>query len=105
MKRLHLHVAVGNLPEAITFYSELFAARPCCAGHTYANWRLDEPPLNFGASMANRAVGPAHLGIEVDTPAELRIVDRVLRDTPRKPGGVPWEVSVRTQRARKERPS
>jgi hypothetical protein len=105
MKRLHLHVVVESLPGAITFYSELFATRPCCADYTYANWRVDEPPVNFAASIGSRRRGPAHMGIEVDTPAELRIIDRAFYGAPRKPGGLPWEVSVRTQRVRKERPS
>ena len=105
MKRLHLHIVVGSLPEAITFYSGLFATRPCCAGQTSANWRVDEPPLNLGASVAGRGIGPAHLGIEVDTPADLQIIDRALHGAPQKPDGVPWEVSVRKQPVRKERPS
>ena len=28
MKRLHVHIAVENLSEAIGFYSTLFAAKP-----------------------------------------------------------------------------
>ena len=28
MKRLHVHVAVENLPQSIGFYSALFAAQP-----------------------------------------------------------------------------
>jgi catechol 2,3-dioxygenase-like lactoylglutathione lyase family enzyme len=28
MKRMHVHVAVKDLPESIRFYSALFAAQP-----------------------------------------------------------------------------
>jgi hypothetical protein len=105
VKRLHLHVVVESLPEAITFYSELFATQPCCAGHAYANWRIDEPPVNFGASIGSRGRGPAHLGIEVDTPAGLRTIDRILHGAPRESAGVLWEISVAKQTVRRERPS
>jgi hypothetical protein len=97
MKRLHLHVAIASLPEAIAFYSGLFDATPCCSGTNYANWRIDQPPLNLAASVGNRPSGIAHLGLEVGSPAELAKVDRVLRSASPVFAAVPWEVSVRTQ--------
>jgi hypothetical protein len=102
MKRLHLHVVVESLPEAIRFYSGLFAQPPCCGGASYANWRVDEPPLNLAASVADRPTGLAHFGLEVEAPAELPAIDRVLRDPAYPSGSVPWEVSVRKQRISKE---
>jgi hypothetical protein len=101
MKRLHVHVAVGDLAKAVGFYSDLFAADPCCAGARYANWRLDEPPLNFAASIG-REPGLAHLGLEVDAPADLWPVDRVLHGRLRAFAAVPWEVSVRNLPVQKE---
>ena len=100
MKRLHLHVVVDSLARAVGFYSGLFGARPCCAGATYANWRIDEPPVNFAASQTDRPRGIAHFGLEVETPAELTAIDRALGDRHRVAGDVPWEVSVRQQRIR-----
>jgi len=100
VKRLHLHVVVQSLPDAIRFYSVVFATKPCCGGRSYANWRIDQPALNLAASIADRPTGLAHFGLEVESPAELSAIDRVLRS--RAPGTVPWEVSVRKQPVRKE---
>jgi hypothetical protein len=97
MKRLHVHVVVESLPEAIRFYSSLFSARPCCGGKKYANWRIVEPPLNLAASVTDRPIGLAHFGLEVERGEELPTIDRVLRSSLREAGVVPWEVSVRNQ--------
>jgi hypothetical protein len=100
VKRLHLHVVVQSLPDAIRFYSAVFATKPCCGGPSYANRRIDQPALNLAAAVANRPAGLAHLGLEVESPADLSAIDRVLHS--RAPGTVPWEVSVRKQPVRKE---
>ncbi len=42
MKRLHVHVAVENLPQSIGFYSALFAAQPAVVKTDYAKWMLDD---------------------------------------------------------------
>jgi len=102
MKRLHLHVVVESLPDAIGFYSGLLDARPCCGGPTYVNWRIDEPPLNLAASVTDRPTGLAHFGVEVEDATELPAIDRVLHGPLPASGGVPWEVSVRKQPVRKE---
>jgi hypothetical protein len=101
MTRLHMHVVVESLPEAIGFYSNLFDARPCCGGKKYANWRIDEPPLNLAASVTDRPKGLAHFGLEVESGEELPAIDRVLRSSLREAGAVPWEVSVRNQHVEK----
>ena len=73
MKRLHVHVAVDNLEKSIGFYSTLFAAKPSVAKDDYAKWMLDDPRVNFAISTRNgRADGIDHLGIQVETDAELR---------------------------------
>jgi len=102
MKRLHLHVVVESLPDAIRFYSGLLDTSPCCGGGNYANWRVDQPPLNLAASLADRPAGIAHFGLEVENPAELTTIDRVLHRHARTPGNIPWEVSVRKQPIREE---
>jgi hypothetical protein len=102
MKRIHMHVVVESLPAAIRFYSGLFATPPCCGGTRYANWRVDEPPLNLEASVTDRPIGLAHFGLEVETPADLPAIDRVLQGAHRARGSVPCEVSVRKQDIRKE---
>jgi hypothetical protein len=105
MKRLHLHVVVESLPDAIRFYSGLFDTPPCCGGTSHASWRVEEPPVNLAASLANRPAGLAHFGLEVESPADLPAIDRVLHSPLPQPGTVPWEVSVRKQAVRKEKRS
>jgi hypothetical protein len=100
MRRIHLHVVVESLPAAIRFYSDLFDTPACCGGTRPANWRVDEPPLNFAASVTDRPMGLAHFGLEVETPADLSAIDRVLQSPLRTRGS--WEVSVRKQAIRKE---
>ena len=74
MKRLHVHVSVESVPDAIGFYSALFAAQPAVTKQDYAKWMLDDPRLNFAISTRGRAPGLDHLGIQVEDPAELREV-------------------------------
>jgi hypothetical protein len=102
MTRLHVHVSVPDLSAAIGFYSGLFEARPCCAGANYANWRVDDPAVNFAASSGHGPQGALHFGLEVDAPANLQTVDRVLHGPLQASGAVAWEVSVRKQPIRKE---
>jgi catechol 2,3-dioxygenase-like lactoylglutathione lyase family enzyme len=73
MKRLHVHVAVDDLEKSIGFYSTLFAARPSVTKDDYAKWMLGDPKVNFAISARGaRGNGVDHLGIEVETDAELR---------------------------------
>jgi hypothetical protein len=72
MKRLHVHVSVESIPDAIGFYSALFAAQPAVIKPDYAKWMLDDPRVNFAISQGNHArKGIEHLGIQVESPAEL----------------------------------
>ena len=74
MKRLHVHVSVEDLTESIRFYSTLFAAEPTVLKADYAKWMLDDPRVNFAVSQRGAAPGVEHLGIQVETPDELREV-------------------------------
>jgi catechol 2,3-dioxygenase-like lactoylglutathione lyase family enzyme len=74
MKRMHVHVAVDNLADAIRFYSALFAAQPSVAKPDYAKWMLDDPRVNFAISMRGRRPGLDHLGIQVEDKKELEDV-------------------------------
>jgi catechol 2,3-dioxygenase-like lactoylglutathione lyase family enzyme len=74
MKRLHVHVSVESIPDAIGFYSALFAAQPAVIKPDYAKWMLDDPRVNFAISTRGRAAGLDHLGIQVENPDELREV-------------------------------
>ena len=72
MKRLHLHVSVPDLAQSIQFYETLFGAAPSVVKDDYAKWMLDDPRVNFAISkQPNRVAGVDHVGIQVDSTAEL----------------------------------
>lgn len=78
MKRMHVHMAVENLDQSIRFYSALFAAQPSVTKADYAKWMLDDPRVNFAISTRGGAPGVDHLGIEVESGAELgEVYDRL----------------------------
>ncbi|WP_374378930.1 ArsI/CadI family heavy metal resistance metalloenzyme [Dongia sp.] len=80
MKRLHVNVAVENLDQAIRFYSTLFATKPSVEKSDYAKWMLDDPRVNFAITARGRATGLDHLGIQVESEAELsEVYDRLSR--------------------------
>jgi catechol 2,3-dioxygenase-like lactoylglutathione lyase family enzyme len=70
MKRLHLHVSVPDLAQSIQFYETLFGAPPTVVKDDYAKWMLDDPKVNLAIST-HRAPGLDHVGIQVDSAAEL----------------------------------
>jgi catechol 2,3-dioxygenase-like lactoylglutathione lyase family enzyme len=71
MKRLHLHVSVPSLDEAVAFYTTLFDAPPSVLKHDYAKWLLEDPRVNLAISARTRAAGVDHVGVQVDSAAEL----------------------------------
>ncbi|HEX5461757.1 MAG TPA: ArsI/CadI family heavy metal resistance metalloenzyme [Steroidobacteraceae bacterium] len=79
MKRLHVHVAVGDLTASVRFYSRLFAAEPVVLKDDYAKWLLEDPRLNFAISQRGSRPGIEHLGIQVEDRAELEEVYGRLR--------------------------
>ena len=79
MKRLHVHVSVKDLEKSVAFYSSLFAARPDVVKADYAKWMLDDPRVNFAISRRGHQPGLDHLGIQVESSAELQDVYGRLR--------------------------
>lgn len=71
MKRLHLHVSVPDIAQSIAFYETLFGERPSVVKDDYAKWMLDDPRVNFAISKRGGAAGVDHVGIQVDSRAEL----------------------------------
>ncbi|MDI9238411.1 ArsI/CadI family heavy metal resistance metalloenzyme [Lysobacter sp. LF1] len=71
MNRFHVHLNVSNLDDSIRFYSQLFASAPAVVKGDYAKWMLEDPRVNFAISTTGRAPGIDHLGIQVDSGAEL----------------------------------
>lgn len=60
MKRLHVHVSVGDLDQSAGFYSTMFGDPPTIVKIDYAKWMLDDPQA-----------GPSHLGVQAEDAAEL----------------------------------
>ncbi len=72
MKRFHVHVSVDDLQKSIRFYSSMFGAQPTVAMDDYAKWMLDDPRVNFAISTRSRQHGVNHLGMQVESDAELK---------------------------------
>ena len=71
MKRFHVHVAVRDLEQSTGFYSSLFGMPPTVSRPGYAKWMLEDPRVNFAISASSGATGVEHLGLQVDSDAEL----------------------------------
>jgi predicted enzyme related to lactoylglutathione lyase len=76
---MHIHVAVEDIPNAIEFYSALFATQPAVVKADYAKWMLDDPRVNFAISTRGKKPGLDHLGIQVESKDELSDVYALLR--------------------------
>lgn len=71
MSRLQLALNVSNLEESIAFYSQLFGVKPAKVRSGYANFSVVEPPLKL-VLIENESGGTInHLGVEVETTAEV----------------------------------
>lgn len=79
MKRLHVHVAVGDVAQSTKFYTDLFGAEPSVQKQDYAKWMLDDPRVNFAISARGREPGLDHLGIQVENEIELKEVSTRLK--------------------------
>ncbi|HTC27209.1 ArsI/CadI family heavy metal resistance metalloenzyme [Dyella sp.] len=71
MNRFHVHLNVVDLPTSVQFYTRLFAAEPTVLKADYAKWMLDDPRVNFAISNISRVSGIDHLGIQVESEADL----------------------------------
>ena len=78
MKRLHVHVAVTDLDRSTAFYSTLFDVQPTVVKDDYAKWLLDDPAVNFAISTRAGRDGLDHLGLQVDTDAEVEEIEAIL---------------------------
>lgn len=74
MKRIHLHISVPNVEQAIAFYSTMFDAPPSVVKQDYAKWMLEDPCVNLAISSRSRAAGIDHVGVQVDSAAELAVL-------------------------------
>jgi catechol 2,3-dioxygenase-like lactoylglutathione lyase family enzyme len=79
MKRLHIHIGVERLEEAIGFYSRLFGAEPVKRKPDYAKWMLEDPRVNLAISTRVSTKGVDHLGIQVEEEQELADIRQRLK--------------------------
>ncbi|MEO0549202.1 MAG: VOC family protein [Pseudomonadota bacterium] len=79
MKRLHIHISAQDLPATKRFYSALFGMEPTVDKPDYMKWMLDDPRINLAVSQRDGAVrGVDHVGIQVDSDAELEGLNEAL---------------------------
>jgi catechol 2,3-dioxygenase-like lactoylglutathione lyase family enzyme len=71
MKRSHVHLSVDDLDANIHFYSTVFGIPPTVLKPDYAKWMVDDPRINFAISKRGLAPGVDHLGVQVESDAEL----------------------------------
>ena len=73
MSRVQLALRVADLEGSIAFYSKLFGARPAKRRSGYANFAIAEPPLKLVLIQGTpgEPTRMDHLGVEVETPAEV----------------------------------
>jgi catechol 2,3-dioxygenase-like lactoylglutathione lyase family enzyme len=74
MKRFHVHVSVKNLDASVRFYAKLFGAPPAVLKPDYAKWMLDDPRINFAISSRGLGPGIDHLGMQVESEEELKMM-------------------------------
>jgi catechol 2,3-dioxygenase-like lactoylglutathione lyase family enzyme len=74
MSRIQLALNVSDITGAVDFYSKLFATEPAKVRPGYANFTIADPPLKL-VLIEDRSHAPGtlnHLGVEVETSAEVR---------------------------------
>ncbi len=81
MGRLQLALTVGDVDEAVAFYSKLFDAEPAKRKPGYANFALDEPPLKLVLIEGEAGGALNHLGVEVDSTDQVAAATSRLAET------------------------
>ena len=78
MARIQLALNVTDIDKAVDFYSKLFDAEPAKRRPGYANFAIAEPPIKLVLieNRGERGCGVSgalnHLGVEVDSPDDVR---------------------------------
>ena len=75
MSRVQLAINVSNIDEAVAFYSRLFATEPAKRKPGYANFAIADPPLKLVLFEGEGGGTLNHLGIEVESGAEVRAAE------------------------------
>ena len=72
MSRVQLALNVGNLDEAIEFYSRMFGVGPAKVRDGYANFAVENPPLKLVLIAGHGEPGTLnHVGVEVESTEEV----------------------------------
>jgi catechol 2,3-dioxygenase-like lactoylglutathione lyase family enzyme len=69
---------VSDLESSVRFYSTLFGAEPEVLKPDYAKWMLDDPSVNFAITAGSTSTGLDHLGLQVESDEDLRVIARRL---------------------------
>lgn len=86
MSRVQLALNVSDLEASVDFYRRLFGAEPAKRRPGYANFAIADPPLKLvlieGGETRGQGVAGAlnHLGVEVETPDEVRLASTRLSE-------------------------
>lgn len=86
MSRVQLALNVSDIDEAVAFYSRLLGAQPAKVRPGYANFAVADPPLKLvliESPDAEQRIN--HLGVEVETAAEVVAADLRLRSEGEQP--------------------
>jgi catechol 2,3-dioxygenase-like lactoylglutathione lyase family enzyme len=79
MSRVQLALNVGDVDEAVAFYSKLFGTGPAKRRPGYANFAIAEPPLKLVLIQSGLPGGTLnHLGVEVESTDEVGAATRRL---------------------------
>jgi catechol 2,3-dioxygenase-like lactoylglutathione lyase family enzyme len=86
VSRVQLALNVSDIEEAVEFYSTLFGTQPAKRQPGYANFAVVDPPLKLVLIEDRHAVRTGvegalnHLGVEVETPDEVKATSMRLND-------------------------
>lgn len=78
MSRIQLALNVSDVDEAVRFYSKLFATEPAKRKPGYANFAIAEPPLKLVLIEAESGGTLNHLGVEVESTAQVEAAEERL---------------------------
>ncbi len=88
MSRIQLAINVTDLDQAVDFYSKLFGAAPAKRKPGYANFAIADPPLKLVLFEGSEGATINHLGVEVDSEADVVAASARLSASGLEPTGV-----------------
>jgi catechol 2,3-dioxygenase-like lactoylglutathione lyase family enzyme len=80
MSRVQLGLNVTDLDQAVDFYRKLFGVEPAKRRPGYANFAIADPPLKLVLFEGTEGGTLNHLGVEVESTAEVSAATTRLQD-------------------------